>query len=100
MCVCVCVWGGGRLHWRVQGSTSSPTGIGSRRRVAQFRRPPKNKDMWSYTRFKHAVVGSMKLHATAKAADHLSGMGHFTFTYYTTLLLSKLDTHRVACNNP
>ena len=25
--------GGGRLHWRVQGSTSSPTGIGSRRRV-------------------------------------------------------------------
>ena len=22
-----------RLHWRVQGSTSSPTGIGSRRRV-------------------------------------------------------------------
>ena len=25
--------GGGRLHWRVQGSTSSPTGIGSRWRV-------------------------------------------------------------------
>ena len=25
--------GGGRLHWRVQGSRSSPTGIGSRRRV-------------------------------------------------------------------
>ena len=25
--------GGGRLYWRVQGSTSSPTGIGSRRRV-------------------------------------------------------------------
>ena len=24
---------GYRLHWRVQGSTSSPTGIGSRRRV-------------------------------------------------------------------
>ena len=24
---------GDRLHWRVQGSTSSPTGIGSRRRV-------------------------------------------------------------------
>ena len=23
---------GDRLHWRVQGSTSSPTGIGSRRR--------------------------------------------------------------------
>ena len=25
--------GGDRLHWRVQGSTSSPTGVGSRRRV-------------------------------------------------------------------
>ena len=24
---------GDRLHWRVQGRTSSPTGIGSRRRV-------------------------------------------------------------------
>ena len=24
---------GDRLHWRVQGSTSSPTGIGSRLRV-------------------------------------------------------------------
>ena len=32
----VCVGGGGGgggLHWRVQGTTSSPTGIGSRRRV-------------------------------------------------------------------
>ena len=25
--------GGDRLHWRVQGSASSPTGVGSRRRV-------------------------------------------------------------------
>ena len=25
--------GDGRLHWRVQGSTSSPTGVGSRRGV-------------------------------------------------------------------
>ena len=25
--------GGNYLHWRVQGSTSSPTGIGNRRRV-------------------------------------------------------------------
>ena len=32
----MCVWGGGggrRLHWRVQGSTSSPTDVASRWRV-------------------------------------------------------------------
>ena len=29
VCVCVCAC----VHWRVQGSTSSLTGIGSRRRV-------------------------------------------------------------------
>ena len=89
VCVCVCSLvplsgtgkqqkrggGGDRLHWRVQGSTSSPTGVGSRWRVVwgvmefgMTRRikpkrnmcvfrwrlwrnldsQPKNKELWSY----------------------------------------------------
>ena len=66
---------GGGLHWRVQGSTSSPTGIGSRWKVfevlwnlecpielsqreiyahfnegnlAQFGRSAENMELWSY----------------------------------------------------
>ena len=59
---------GDRLHWRVQESTSSPTGIGSRQRVFEVLWKPKekyvhismkevwrnldnqskNKELWSY----------------------------------------------------
>ena len=96
---------GDRLHWRVQRSTSNPTGIGSRRSVVwgvmefgMFRRitprekyvrismkdmwhnldgPPKYKELWSYVPRSH---WSLEVHSPILTNRRMAGQYHYLWT--------------------